>query len=360
MIFLDQFRNSTRIKETLSAIHKVTTKQWSIMEICGGQTHAIMQYGLHQLLPTKIELIHGPGCPVCVTPLETIDQALFISSQKDVIFTSFGDMLRVPGSKKNLLTIRAEGGDVRVVYSPVEAIRLAQQNPEKEVVFFAIGFETTAPANAMSVIRAHQLGVKNYSMLVSQVRVPPAIMAILNTPNNRVNGILAAGHVCAVMGYNEYLPITKKYHVPFAVTGFEPLDLLLGIYETIKLLEEDRDGVINAYSRAVNKEGNPAALKIINEVYEPIDQKWRGIGMIPESGLTLNRKYSSFNATRRFNIDAIKTEESKICISGSILQGLKIPPQCPAFGTICTPENPLGATMVSSEGTCSAYYRYGK
>lgn len=354
----DLYRNDLQVRTLLKAIQKTTTKHWSIMEICGGQTHALMQFGIDQVLPPDITLVHGPGCPVCVTPLEMIDRAISIASMRNVIFTSYGDMLRVPGSEKDLFSVRAEGGDVRVVYSPVEAVRLAKENPKKQVVFFAIGFETTAPANAMSVIGAQRSGIKNYSMLVSQVRVPPAIIAILSSPNNRIQGFLAAGHVCAVMGYKEYLPIAKKFSTPIVVTGFEPIDLLLGIYQTIQLLEAKKVEVKNAYKRAVNLNGNLDAQKIIEEVYESFDQKWRGIGDIENSGWRLKSKYAAFDASIRFEVEEIKTQESKICISGLVLQGLKKPIDCPAFGNLCTPENPLGATMVSSEGTCAAYYKY--
>lgn len=330
------------------------------MEICGGQTHAIMQYGLHELLPAEIELIHGPGCPVCVTSLELVDKAVAIASMENVIFTSYGDMLRVPGSNQDLFFVKASGGDVRVVYSSLEALRIAERNPDKEVVFFGIGFETTAPANAISVIKAQERGIKNYSMLVSHVLVPPAMHAILGSPSNRVQGFLAAGHVCAIMGYEEYEPIAHKYQVPMAVTGFEPLDLALGIMETVKMLENDEVRVVNAYSRAVTRQGNLVAQKIIQKAFEICDRQWRGIGIIPSSGWKLKPEFQEFDAERRFDVRDIQTRESEICISGLILQGLKKPTDCPAFGKTCTPQNPLGATMVSSEGACSAYYRYAR
>lgn len=360
MTLLEKFRTRESVQNVLSKIGDAVTQDWAIMEICGGQTHAIMQSGLHDLLPDEIELIHGPGCPVCVTSLELVDKAIAIASLENVIFTSYGDMLRVPGSERDLFSVRASGGDVRVVYSSLEALRIARENPEKEVVFFGIGFETTAPANAISVIKAGENKIKNYSMLVSQVRVPPAMHAILGSDLNRVQGFLAAGHVCAVMGYWEYEPIAKKYKTPMSVTGFEPLDICYGILETVKMLESCRIEVFNAYPRVVTKEGNLPAQKIIESVYEPCDRQWRGIGMIPMSGWKLNDQYEEFDAEKRFGVEDINTQESEICISGLILQGLKKPDDCPAFGKLCTPQNPLGATMVSSEGACAAYYRYGQ
>jgi hydrogenase expression/formation protein HypD len=328
------------------------------MEICGGQTHSIMRHGLDELLPEGIELIHGPGCPVCVTPLELIDKAIAIASRPDVIFTSFGDMLRVPGSDEDLFRTRADGGDVRVVYSPLDAVKIAQQNPDKQVVFFGIGFETTAPANAMSVWQAKQLNVKNYSMLVSHVRVPPAMRAILSSPYNQVQAFLAAGHVCAVMGYWEYPPIAAEFKVPIVVTGFEPVDLVEGILKAVKQLEANRHEVENAYGRAVTLEGNKPAQDLIDKVFVECDRKWRGIGTIPLSGWRLRDEYAEFDAEQRFTVGNINTKESPLCISGLVLQGRKKPNECPAFGKECTPEHPLGATMVSSEGACAAYYRY--
>ncbi|NMC78927.1 MAG: hydrogenase formation protein HypD [Chloroflexi bacterium] len=360
MRFTDEFRDGALVRGVLEEIRRTVTRKWVIMEICGGQTHAIMHYGLDQLLPPEIELVHGPGCPVCVTPLEQIDKALAIAALPGVIFTSFGDMLRVPGSHQDLFSVRAAGGQVKVVYSPLYAVRLAQENPDKQVVFFGIGFETTAPANAMSVLQAQALGLKNYSMLVSQVRVPPAMHAILGAPQNRVQGFLAAGHVCTVMGYWEYPPIAEQYRVPVTVTGFEPLDLVQGIRMNVQQLEKGQCLVDNAYPRAVTYEGNRAAQAIIERTFEPCDRQWRGIGMIPMSGWRLRPKLADFDAEHRFQIGHIQTEESKICIAGQILQGIKKPPECPAFGTLCTPENPLGATMVSSEGACAAYYRYAR
>jgi hydrogenase expression/formation protein HypD len=317
-----------------------------------------MHFGIDQLLPPEIELVHGPGCPVCVTPLEQIDKALAIAARPEVIFTSYGDMLRVPGSGRDLFAVRAAGGDVRVVYSPLDAVKIAQQNPDKEVVFFAIGFETTAPANAMSVVQAQALGLQNFSILVSHVCVPPAMHAILGSPNNRVQGFLAAGHVNAVMGYWEYPAIAEQYGVPLVVTGFEPLDILQGILGVVRQLENGRAEVENAYGRAVTYEGNQPAQAVINLVFQVCDRKWRGIGTIPASGWCLRPEFAAFDAERRFDVEAIQPEESPLCISGLILQGLKRPDECPAFGKECTPEHPLGATMVSGEGACAAYYRY--
>jgi len=360
MRFVDEFRDGELVQKRLTDLRHLVTRPWTLMEICGGQTHAILQYGLDELLPPEIELVHGPGCPVCVTSLELIDKGLAIASQPGVIFCSFGDMLRVPGSHNDLFSIRAQGGQIRVVYSPLDAVKIAQENPDKQVVFFAIGFETTAPANAMSVLQAKGLGLKNYSVLVSQVCVPPAMHAILGSPENRVQGFLTAGHVCAVMGYWEYPPIAEKYRVPMAVTGFEPLDLVEGIFMTVQQLEAGKVDVLNAYSRAVTREGNTAAQAIINRVFEPVDRNWRGIGRIPLSGWGLRSEYSAFDAENRFDVSGIQTRESPLCIAGQVLQGLKKPSDCPVFGLQCTPRTPLGAPMVSSEGACAAYYRYGK
>lgn len=360
MKYLDEFRNADLVKSALEKVHKITRHHWVIMEICGGQTHSIMQHGLDQLLPTNIELVHGPGCPVCVTSLELIDKAHAIASMPNVIFCSFGDMLRVPGSKKDLFSLRAAGSQIHVVYSPLDAVKIAQNNPDKEVVFFGIGFETTAPANAMSVLQAHSLGLTNYSVLVSQVTVPPAMHAILSSPDNRVQGFLAAGHVCAVMGFHQYHEIAEKYKIPIVVTGFEPLDLLNGIYQTVEQLENGERRVINAYSRIVTEQGNVAAQSMIQSVYQVVDRNWRGIGLILMSGWGLRQEFSAFDAEKKFSIGHINTKESEICISGQVLQGRVKPKDCPAFGTLCTPENPLGATMVSSEGACAAYYRYSR
>jgi hydrogenase expression/formation protein HypD len=358
MKYVDEYRDAELVRKTVAEIKHTVTRPWTIMEICGGQTHAIMHFGIDQLLPPEIELVHGPGCPVCVTPLEQIDKALAIAARPDVIFTSYGDMLRVPGSGRDLFAVRAAGGDVRVVYSPLDAVKIAQQNPDKEVVFFAIGFETTAPANAMSVVQAQALGVNNFSILVSHVCVPPAMHAILGAPNNRVQGFLAAGHVNAVMGYWEYPAIAEQYGVPLVVTGFEPLDILQGILGVVRQLENGRAEVENAYGRAVTYEGNQPAQAVINQVFQVCDRKWRGIGTIPASGWCLRPEFAAFDAERRFDVEAIQPEESPLCISGLILQGLKRPDECPAFGKECTPEHPLGATMVSGEGACAAYYRY--
>ena len=355
---LNRFRDPALAKKLLEKIANIVTQEWRIMEICGGQTHAIMQYGLDQLLPPQIELLHGPGCPVCVTSLELIDKALKIAATPGVIFTSYGDMLRVPGSNGDLFSIRAAGGDVRIVYSPLDAVQIARDNPDREIVFFAIGFETTAPPNIAGVLQARALGLTNFSVLVSQVCVPPAIKALLSAPENRIDAFLAAGHVCTVMGYWEYPPIAEKYNTPIVVTGFEPVDLLHGIWMAVQQLENGTALVENAYSRAVSLEGNQAAQKMINSVYEVCDRQWRGIGMIPQSGWCLCEEYADFDAEKRFSVQDIHTHESEICISGLVLQGLKKPPECPAFGTLCTPEKPLGATMVSSEGACAAYYRY--
>jgi hydrogenase expression/formation protein HypD len=360
MKYLNEFRDSKLVSNVIDEIIRSTSQRWVIMEICGGQTHSIMKYGLDQLLPDKIELVHGPGCPVCVTSLEMIDKALAIASQPEVIFTSYGDMLRVPGSQGDLFSIRASGNDIRVVYSALDAVKIAQENPNKLVVFFAIGFETTAPANAMSVMYAQKLGLNNFCLLVSHVKVPPAMHAILGSPNNRVQGFLAAGHVCTVMGYWEYIPIAQKYHVPIVVTGFEPVDILQGILFTIRELESRTYQVQNAYSRVVSFEGNKPAQNIIEQVFVGCDQKWRGIGNIPGSGWRLKPEFARYNAEDRFQVDEINPIESPLCVSGQILQGLVKPINCPAFANQCNPEHPLGATMVSSEGACAAYYRYGR
>ncbi|MCB9452880.1 MAG: hydrogenase formation protein HypD [Anaerolineaceae bacterium] len=361
MKHLDEYRDGDITRHLLAEIAATVTRPWHIMEVCGGQTHSILKSGLDQLLPPEIELIHGPGCPVCVTPLELVDKAVTIAAMPNVIFTSYGDMLRVPGSEKDLFSVKAAGGDVRMVYSPLDAVKMAQANPDKEVVFFAVGFETTAPANAMSVFQAKALGIHNYSVLVSHVTVPPVISALLESKDVRVDGFLAPGHVNAVMGYWEYELLTAKYHVPMVVTGFEPVDLAKGILMTVKQLEAGRGEVENAYSRTVTREGNVPGQKTINEVFELCDRKWRGIGTIPMSGYRLREPYQAYDAEARFpEVKAITTEESPLCISGQILQGLKKPHECPAFGKECTPQSPLGATMVSSEGACAAYYRYGR
>ena len=358
MRFIEEYRDADAAQRFADAIRKTVTRPWTVMEVCGGQTHAIMKFGIDELLPPQVTLLHGPGCPVCVTPVELIDKAVELASRPEVIFCSFGDMLRVPGTKGDLLSAKAAGGDVRMVYSPMDALQLALNNPDRQVVFFAVGFETTAPANAMAVYQAKRMGVKNFSILVSHVLVPPAIEAILNAPNNRVQGFLAAGHVCTVMGYTEYEPIAKKYHVPIVVTGFEPVDILQGIYMCVKQLEEGRAEVENQYARSVRREGNRPAQELIREVFEVAPRKWRGIGEIPQSGLGLREPYREYDAERRFALATGSVEEASECISGLILQGAKKPTDCPAFGTRCTPEHPLGATMVSSEGACAAYFKY--
>ena len=358
MKFLDEYRDGVLAQKLAVEIHRVTTKPWTIMEVCGGQTHAIVKFGIDELLPKQITLIHGPGCPVCVTPLEMIDKALEIAARPGVIFTSFGDMLRVPGSQTDLLSVKAQGGDVRIVYSPLDAVKLAEQNPGKEVVFFGVGFETTAPATAMAVFQAAQKGLKNFSMLIAHVLVPPAIEALMSSPNCRVQAFLAAGHVCSVMGYEEYYPLVKKYRVPIVVTGFEPLDIFHGILLTIQQLESGRVEVENQYTRAVCRTGNQPAQDLIKKVFTVVPRKWRGIGEIPASGLGLSSAYAAFDAERKFGVSDRHVDEPADCLSGQVLQGLIKPNQCPAFGGKCIPEHPLGATMVSSEGACAAYYRY--
>lgn len=358
MKYLDEFSNPELAGRLLDQIRATATRPWAIMEVCGGQTHSIIRHGIDQLLPDEIEMIHGPGCPVCVTPLEIIDKALSIASRPDVIFCSFGDMLRVPGSSEDLFRIKSAGGDIRVVYSPLDALNLARENPDREVVFFGIGFETTAPANAMTVYQAKRLGIENFSLLVSHVLVPPAVAAIMESPTRRVQAFLAAGHVCSVMGTREYPPLAEKYAVPIVVTGFEPLDILEGIRRTVVQLESGRHELENAYARAVTADGNLPAQEMLRDVFEVTDRAWRGIGMIPQSGWKLSAKYRDYDAEVRFDVGGIHTEESAICRSGEVLQGLIKPHECAAFGRECTPRNPLGATMVSSEGACAAYYLY--
>lgn len=360
MKFQDEYRDPAAAQQLLRAIRDVATRHWTIMEVCGGQTHTIVKYGIDELLPPAIELVHGPGCPVCVTPLELIDKAIEIASRRDVIFCSFGDMLRVPGSRSDLFAVKATGGDVRVVYSPLDCLKIAEQNPQRQIVFFAVGFETTAPANAMAVWQAKRRGIDNFTLLVSHVLVPPAMTAILSSPTHRVQGFLGAGHVCSVMGYAEYEPIVEQFRIPIVVTGFEPLDLLEGIYQCVRMLETSQYGVANQYSRAVRREGNSAAIQLLSEVFEVTDRKWRGIGTIPRSGFQLRQEYQKFNAERLFEVEQLQVLESSECISGQILQGISKPHQCSAFGMTCSPEHPLGATMVSSEGACAAYYNYGR
>lgn len=360
MRFVDEYRSGPEARKFVDAIRNVVTKPWSLMEICGGQTHTLIKSGIDRLLPEEVTLVHGPGCPVCVTPLEQIERALAIARKPEVIFTSFGDMLRVPGNSADLLRVKSEGGDVRIVYSPLDAVKLAEQNPDRQVVFFAVGFETTAPANAMAVWTAHQKGIENFSILCSHVLVPPAMEAILSAPHNQVQGFMAAGHVCAVMGYWEYGPIAEKYDIPIVVTGFEPLDLLQGCYMTLRALEEGRQGVENQYSRSVTYDGNRPAQELLKQVFEPCDRAWRGIGNIPQSGYRLREEYAAYDAESRFDVGDIEAAEPEECVAGEILQGLKKPHECSAFGNKCTPEHPLGAPMVSSEGACAAYYHYGR
>jgi hydrogenase expression/formation protein HypD len=361
MKFVDEYRSADLTKKYVQEITKIITKPWTIMEICGGQTHSIVKYGIDRLLPPEITLIHGPGCPVCVTPIELIDYALKIASLPNVILCSFGDMLRVPGSEKDLLTIKASGGDIRIVYSPLDCLKIAQNNPNKEVVFFAVGFETTTPATAMTVHQAKQQEIKNFSLLVSHVLVPPAMEALLSSPNCVVQGFLAAGHVCTVMGYEAYKPIAQKYKVPIIITGFEPIDVLQGIYHCIQQLEAGKYECENQYIRSVTSQGNSLAQQLIQEVFEVVNRRWRGIGEIAESGLGLRSEYAAYDALKRFEAPLSSITPSttpQVCISGQIMQGYKKPHDCPAFGNKCTPEKPLGAPMVSSEGSCAAYYRY--
>jgi hydrogenase expression/formation protein HypD len=360
MKYLDEYRDQIIAEKLLDEIRRTVTRPWVIMEVCGGQTHSIVKYGLDYLLPPEIELVHGPGCPVCVTPLDMIDRAHAIARRPDVIFCSFGDMLRVPGSSGDLFQVRAAGGNVRIVYSPMDCLKIAQSNPDKKVVFFAIGFETTAPANAMAVFQAKALGLKNFSLLVSHVMVPPSITGILQSPNNRVQAFLGPGHVCAIMGWTEYEPIAARYKVPIAITGFEPVDLLEGILLTVRQLEQGRAEVENQYARAVTRDGLVAARRMIAQVFDIADRSWRGIGIIPKSGYKLNYAFRDHDADRIFQVENIRTREPEICISGQVLRGLKKPVDCPAFGTQCTPQTPLGATMVSAEGACAAYYNYGR
>lgn len=358
MKFIDEYRDAVAARQFADAIARTVTKSWTIMEICGGQTHAIVKFGIDELLPRSLTLVHGPGCPVCVTPVELIDKAIEIASQPGVIFCSFGDMLRVPGTRTDLFAVKAAGGDIRIVYSPLDALEVAKEAPAKQVVFFAVGFETTAPANAMAVYQARQRKLANFTVLVSHVLVPPAVRAILGSSNCRVQAFLAAGHVCTVMGYTEYEPIVQEYRVPIVVTGFEPMDIFQGIWMCVKQLEEGRAEVENQYTRSVHRGGNQPAQELIRKVFRVVNRKWRGVGEIPQSGLGLADAYAEFDAERRFGVAHYTAAESTECISGLILQGLKKPVECPAFGTRCNPEHPLGATMVSSEGACAAYFRY--
>ncbi|MBN1561357.1 hydrogenase formation protein HypD [candidate division KSB1 bacterium] len=358
MKFIDEYRDAEAIKKILPQIHAVITQQWNIMEICGGQTHAFLRHGIDELLPDQITLLHGPGCPVCVTPLQQIDKAIELAAMENVILCSFGDMVRVPGSREDLLSVKARGGDVHIVYSPIDALKVAENNPAKEVVFFAIGFETTAPANAMVILQAAAKKQRNFTALCSQVVVPAAMEVILSSPTNKVDGFLAAGHVCSVMGYHEYIPLAQKYKTPIVVTGFEPVDLLHGVLACVRQLQGKRYEVENQYRRSVTRAGNVSAQEMINKVFRLVDWPWRGIGVIPRSGLVLRDDYAEFDAEKRFQLHNISAQESKECIAGLILQGVKKPPDCPQFGAVCTPDHPLGATMVSSEGACAAYYNY--
>ncbi len=358
MRFIDEYRDPAAIEVLLGKIERTTSRPWMIMEICGGQTHTLIKAGIDRMLPDAVTLVHGPGCPVCVTPLELIDKALAIAARPEVIFASFGDMLRVPGSGLDLLGVKARGGDVRIVYSPLDAVALARSHPEREVVFFAVGFETTAPANAMAVWQASREGLRNFSILSTHVLVPPAMEAILNAPDNGVQGFLAAGHVCTVMGTAAYDAIAANHRIPIVATGFEPLDLVQGIAMTVSALEEGRFGVENQYARSVRVEGNPQAQAVVDDVFEVCDRAWRGIGRIANSGYCVRPAYADFDAEKRFAVDGITTEESPMCIAGAILRGVKKPTACEAFGRTCTPEHPIGAPMVSSEGACAAYYLY--
>ena len=361
MKYLDEYRDADLTRKLLADIRKTITRPWTLMEVCGGQTHSIIKSGLDRMLPGEITLVHGPGCPVCVTPLKQVDKAIALASRPDVIFTSYGDMLRVPGSTRDLFAVKAAGGDVRIVYSPLDALKIAKDNPEKTVVFFAIGFETTAPANAMAVLQAQAQGLTNFAVLVSHVTVPAAIRTLMDSPDLQVDGFLAAGHVCTVMGFWEYEPLAEKYRIPIVVTGFEPVDLLHGILQCVRQLETGTYTVGNAYERSVSREGNQSAQVVIRKVFEMTDRAWRGIGVLPMSGYRLRPEFAAFDAEMRFpDVQVIETGESPLCISGLVLQGRRKPDECPAFGRECTPQSPLGATMVSSEGACAAYYRYGR
>ncbi len=360
MKYLKEYRDPELVERYLQQLHQTVRRPWTIMEVCGGQTHSLVKNGILDLLPDGINMVHGPGCPVCVTPLNLIDKAIFLAEEREVILCSFGDMLRVPGSKKSLLEAKAAGADVRILYSPLEAVSLAKANPDKEVVFFAVGFETTAPANALSVVHARRQGVDNYAILTSHVLVPPAIEAVMNDDETLIQGFLAAGHVCTIMGIHEYAPIVERYHVPIVVTGFEPVDLLQGILMTVRQLEAGEHRLENQYSRVVRPEGNPEARRVIEQVFDITDREWRGIGTIPMSGYELRPEYAAYDANRKFNVNIEAAEESAECIAGQVLKGIKKPHECPQFGKKCTPQNPLGAPMVSSEGACAAYYHFSQ
>jgi len=358
MKHLTEYRNPELAKKVLGEIKKTVTRPWTIMEVCGGQTHSLVKNGILSVLPKEITMVHGPGCPVCVTPLHLIDKAVYLAENKQVILCSFGDMLRVPGSRKSLLEAKAGGADIRILYSPLEAVQIAQQNPDKEVVFFAVGFETTAPANALAVLHAEKLGLRNFSLLISHVLVPPAIENVMEDVDSYINGFLLAGHVCSIMGYWEYYPLVEKFKIPLVVTGFEPLDILQGILMVVKQLEEGRCEVENQYTRIVTEEGNIQAQETIFKVFEITDQVWRGMELIPNSGYKIKDEYARYDALQKFGVNIKEAEENPECLAGEIMKGIIKPYQCPAFSTKCTPQNPLGAPMVSSEGACAAYYHF--
>lgn len=360
MKFLNEYRDPELVEQYLEELHRVVTRPWTIMEVCGGQTHSLVKNGILDMLPNGVTMVHGPGCPVCVTPLNLIDKAVYLAEEEKVILCSYGDMIRVPGSGRSLLEAKANGADVRILYSPLEAVNIAAKNPDREVVFFAVGFETTAPANALSVIQARQAGVTNYSILASHVLVPPAIEAVMNDPEARIQGFLAAGHVCTIMGVDEYYPLVEKYRIPIVVTGFEPVDLLQGILMTVSQLEKGEYRLENQYARVVKPEGNPAARQVIEQVFDVNDREWRGIGTIPGSGYEVRDTFANYDANRKFSINIEKAEENAECIAGLVLKGIKKPHECPQFGKKCTPESPLGAPMVSSEGACAAYYHFAQ
>jgi len=360
MKYLSEYRDADLVAQYMDEIRRTATRPWTIMEVCGGQTHSLVKNGLLQLLPDLVRMVHGPGCPVCVTPLYQIDKAVHLAENEGVILCSYGDMLRVPGSKRSLLESRAAGADVRILYSPLEAVNIAQENPDKEVVFFAVGFETTAPANALSVLHAQRAGISNYSILTSHVLVPPAIEAVMNDEDSHIQGFLAAGHVCAIMGMDAYYPLAEKYQIPLVVTGFEPVDLAQGILMVVRQLEKGEHRLENQYSRVVRPEGNPSAQKVLEQVFEISDREWRGIGNIPMSGYELRPEFSAFDANKKFQVNIEKVPESAECIAGLVLKGIKKPHECPQFGKRCSPQSPLGAPMVSSEGACAAYYHFSQ
>ncbi|XWW45030.1 hydrogenase formation protein HypD [Fibrella sp. USSR17] len=358
MKHLTEYRDPELVEQYIQELHKTATRPWTIMEVCGGQTHGLVKNGILNLLPDLVTMVHGPGCPVCVTPVNLIDKAVYLAEEKNVILCSFGDMIRVPGSTKSLLDAKAGGADVRILYSPLEAVRLARENPDREVVFFAVGFETTAPANALSVVQAQKLGLKNYSILASHVLVPPAMEAVIQDDDTHIQGFLAAGHVCAIMGIDEYGPLVKRYKMPMVVTGFEPVDLLQGILMVVRQLERGECKLENQYARVVRPEGNPEARRIIEQVFAVVDREWRGIGMIPGSGWAVRPELAAFDADRKFSVSITNVPECPDCIAGLVLKGIKKPHECSQFGRVCSPERPLGAPMVSSEGACAAYYHF--